>query len=105
MDTVAQRLLESVSWGLKLRLYTAAGLSTMDLATDIFMIYEYTRMGQKGTALGLAIMVGLGVLCQVLLVWFQTHKGPKRGMMKELLIVLFGIKVNIPPPPSLNDYN
>ncbi|GMI24816.1 hypothetical protein TeGR_g13144, partial [Tetraparma gracilis] len=39
MDTVAQRHLESVGWGLKMRLYTGAGLSTMDLLTDLYMIY------------------------------------------------------------------
>ncbi|GMI29651.1 hypothetical protein TeGR_g14379 [Tetraparma gracilis] len=38
MDTIAQRLLESVSWGLKMRLYTGAGLSTLDLLTDLYMI-------------------------------------------------------------------
>ncbi|GMI25032.1 hypothetical protein TeGR_g8761 [Tetraparma gracilis] len=39
MDTIAQRLLESVSWGLKMRLYVGASLSTMDLLSDLYMIY------------------------------------------------------------------
>jgi hypothetical protein len=93
IDTIAQRLLESVSWGLKMRLYTGAGLSTLDLVTDIFMIYTYaTTEGQQGTALSLAIMVGLCLLGHLFVVWFQTHKGPTRVMLKEMLIVLSGLK-------------
>jgi hypothetical protein len=93
MDTIAQRLLESVSWGLKMRLYTGAGLSTMDLISDVYMISYYATTGQPGTALSLAIMVGLCLLIQLLVVWFQNRKGPRRVMLKEMLIVLSGMKV------------
>jgi hypothetical protein len=95
MDTVAQRLLESVSWGLKMRLYTGAGLSTMDLISDLYMIYTYATTDQKGTALSLAIMVGLCLLGQLALVWVQAHKGPRRVVLKEMLIVLSGMKPGI----------
>ncbi|GMI41293.1 hypothetical protein TeGR_g7447 [Tetraparma gracilis] len=95
MDTIAQRLLESVSWGLKMRLYTGAGLSTMDLLSDVFMIYTYATTEQQGTAQSLAIMVGLCLLGQLFLVWVQTHKGPRRVMLKEMLIVLSGMKPGI----------
>ena len=37
-------------------------------------------------------MVGLCLLLQLILVWFQNHKGPKRVMLKEMLIVLTGMK-------------
>jgi hypothetical protein len=93
MDTIAQRLLESVGWGLKMRLYTGAGLSTLDLLTDLYMIYTYaTTEGQQGTALSLAIMVGMCLLGQLCLVLIQTRKGPRRVMLKEMLIVLSGLK-------------
>ncbi|GMI21435.1 hypothetical protein TeGR_g6424 [Tetraparma gracilis] len=95
MDTIAQRLLESVSWGLKMRLYTGAGLSTMDLLSDMFMIYTYATTEQQGTALSLAIMVGMCLLGQLFLVWVQAHKGPRRTMLKEMLIVLGGMKPGI----------
>jgi hypothetical protein len=95
MDVIAQRLLESVSWGLKMRLYTGAGLSTMDLLSDTYMIYTYATTGQQGTALSLAIMVGLCMLGQLFLVWVQTHKSPGRVMLKEMLIVLSGMKPGI----------
>ncbi|GMI52212.1 hypothetical protein TeGR_g2169 [Tetraparma gracilis] len=95
MDTVAQRLLESVSWGIKMRLYVGATLSTMDLISDVYMIYTYATTGQQGTALSLAAMVGLCLLLQLFLVWVQTHKGPRRVMLKEMLIVLTGIAPGI----------
>jgi hypothetical protein len=90
IDTIAQRLLSSVGWGLKMRLYTGAGLSTLDLLSDMYMIYTYATTGPQGTALSLAIMVGLCLLMQLYLVWVQTRKGPRRVMLKEMLIVLSG---------------
>ena len=95
MDTIAQRLLESVTWGLKMRLYTGAGLSTMDLISDVYMIYTYATTGQQGTALSLAIMVGLCLFIQTLVVWGETRKGPRSLMFKEMLIVLSGIAPGI----------
>jgi hypothetical protein len=95
MDTVAQRLLESVSWGLKMRLYTGAGLSTLDLITDIYMIYTYATTGQQGTALSLAVMVGLCLLLQLLGVFMNTRKAPKKVMLRETLVVLSGIAPGI----------
>jgi hypothetical protein len=95
VDTIAQRLLESVSWGLKMRLYMGAGLSTMDLISDVYMIYFYVKTGQTGTATSLAIMVGLCLLMQLLLVWMQTHQGPRREMLNGMLVVLSGLKPGI----------
>ena len=95
MDTIAQRLLESVSWGLKMRLYTGAGLGTMDLVSDLYMIFYYSTTGQQGTALSLAIMVGLCLLGQLLMVLGQTYKAPRRVMVREMLVVLTGIAPGI----------
>jgi hypothetical protein len=95
MDVVAQRLLEDVTWGLKMRLYTGAGLSMLDLFTDLFMIYTYMVTGQQGTAQSLASMVGLCLLFQCILVWGQTKKGSKVIMAREMLVVLSGIKPGI----------
>ncbi|GMI30122.1 hypothetical protein TeGR_g9758 [Tetraparma gracilis] len=95
MDTIAQRLLESVGWGLKMRLYMGAGLSTIDLLSDLYMIYFYSTTSQQGTALSLAVMVGLCLLLQLLAVWMLNHKGPRRVVLKEMLIVLSGMKPGI----------
>ncbi|GMI21144.1 hypothetical protein TeGR_g7655 [Tetraparma gracilis] len=95
METIAQRLLKSVSWGLKMRLYTGAALSTMDLLSDVYMIHTYVTTGQHEAALGLAFMVGLCLLFQLFLAWIQTHKGPRLVMLKEMLIVLSGTKPGV----------
>ncbi|GMI38047.1 hypothetical protein TeGR_g2496 [Tetraparma gracilis] len=95
MDTIAQRLLESVSWGLKMRLYTGAGLSTMDLLSDLYMIYTYATTNQRGAALSLATMVGLCLLLQLLGVLMNARKAPKKVILREMLIVLSGMKPGI----------
>jgi hypothetical protein len=74
-----------------MRLYTGAGLSTLDLITDLYMIYMYATTGQQGTALSLAIMVGLCISMQLLFCWMNTRKGSKRVMVREFLIVLSGL--------------
>jgi hypothetical protein len=40
-------------------------------------------------------MVGLCLLGQLFLVWVQARKGPRRVMLKEMLIVLSGMKPGI----------
>jgi len=47
MNVVAKRLLGEVSWGLKLRVAMGAGLSILDMATDIFVLVGY--MGNEET--------------------------------------------------------
>jgi hypothetical protein len=73
----------------------AMPLSTMDLHTDLHMIYPDAPTGEPGTALSLAIMVGLCLLGQVITVYLNTNKGPWRVMLKEILIVLSGIAPGI----------
>jgi hypothetical protein len=78
-----------------MRLYTGAGMSTLDLITDVYMIYTYATTGQKGTALSLGIMVGLCLLLQLLCVFMNTRKAPKKVILRETLIVLSGVAPGI----------
>ena len=41
MNVMARRLLGEVSWGLKMRVTMGAGLSILDMATDIFVLVGY----------------------------------------------------------------
>jgi hypothetical protein len=91
MDTIAQRLLESAGWGLKMRLYMGAGLSMLDMGTDLFMIYTYMTTGQASNALSLGIMVGLSMGIQLFMAVINRKKAPARVLVKELLIVLSGL--------------
>jgi hypothetical protein len=69
-----------------------ASLSTMDLLSDLYMIYTYATTGKEGTALSLATMVGLCLFWQLVLVFSQTVKGGRKVMLKEMLIVISGLK-------------
>jgi hypothetical protein len=64
----------------------------MDLLSDMYMIYTYATTGKQGTALSLAVMVGLNILFQLWMTFLQTRRGPKLVMLKETLIVLSGMK-------------
>jgi hypothetical protein len=117
MDTLALRLLERVSWGLKSRLYVTAGLSVLDMATDLGMVNLYMKSGQTlaGRALLAMVFLCLGlnlvmvralrahgpeqvphyllVLSSPSQVWLQNRKcKDKKIVVKEVMIVLTGLK-------------
>jgi len=88
LNAVAKRLLGEVSWGLKMRVAMGAGLSTVDMATDIFVIWGY--MGEEETKGYGWSLLGMIVGCMVLqlaIVFLQNRKKP-RVMAKEMLIVM-----------------
>ena len=89
---MAKRLLEEVSWGLKTRVTMGAGLSILDMATDIFVILGY--MGDektKGYGWSLLGMVVASMVLQLFLVFVQNRKKPWT-IAKEMLIVVTAAK-------------
>ena len=46
MNAIALKLVGDVGWGLKLRVFVGAALSTFDLMTDIFITYTFKRDGR-----------------------------------------------------------
>jgi hypothetical protein len=85
-----------------MRLYSGAGLSTLDLFTDVYMIYTYlTTPGQEMFGRSLLVMVSVCMFCQTCIVWIQHRKRPKVALLKEMLVVLSGIKVRPPSHTSL----
>ncbi|GMI35292.1 hypothetical protein TeGR_g2861 [Tetraparma gracilis] len=95
IDTIAESHLGSVGWGKKLRLYTGAGLSMLDLITDLYMIYFYATTGQQKTALSLAIMVSVCLGVQIAIVCMDLRKSPRLVVLREILLVLSGVKPGI----------
>ena len=92
LNVVAKRLLGEVSWGLKMRLMMGAGLSIMDMATDIFVVVGY--MGNektKGYGWSLLWMIGGCMVLQLVIVAGQNRKTPLK-MLGEMMIVLTGLK-------------
>ena len=99
LNVVAKRLLGEVSWGLKMRVIMGAGLSIMDMATDIFVILRY--MGMEETKGYGSVLLGMIVACmaiQLLVVFAQNRKTPVK-MLRETMIVLTGLK------PGFDAYN
>jgi len=92
LNVVAKRLLGEVSWGLKMRVIMGAGLSILDMATDIFVILGYMgRVETKGYGWSLLGMVVASMVLQLLVVLGQ-NKGKPWVLVKEVLIVLTGMK-------------
>ena len=88
MNAAAKRLLGEVSWGLKGRVYLGAGLSVLDMATDIFVIVGYMEKEEtRGYGYSLLWMVVSSLAFQLIIVFIQHRKKPKE-LVKELLIVL-----------------
>jgi hypothetical protein len=92
MNTVAQRLLSSVSWGLKFRVFSGAGMSMLDMVSDSNVIVLYLGSSDtEGHGMVLLWMLVSCVLLQLLVVYCQ-HRGKKKHLLKEGLVVLTGLK-------------
>ena len=73
--------------------FVGAALSTVDMVTDVQVIVEYLNMpGKEAYAYPLMGMVGTCLFLHLFLVFMQTRKGAKAKMVKEMLIVLSGLK-------------
>jgi len=92
LNVVGKRSLGEVSWGLKMRVFMGAGLSIMDMSTDIFVILRFMEKEEtRGYGWSLMLMVLGSIVMQLLLVFGQNKKKPV-VMLKEFLIVLTGLK-------------
>jgi hypothetical protein len=93
MDAMANRLLGEVSWGVKMRISTGAGLSMMDLASDIYVIITYFRdEEQRWFAWVFLTMIAACLLLQLAIVLVNTKAMPIKFRLKECCIVLTGMK-------------
>jgi hypothetical protein len=91
MNVVAQRLLSEVPWGLKMRVFLGAGLSILDLITDINVIVLYSATGRIGYATTLTWMLATCMIFQLVMVYGQNRKKPLK-MLAEAMKVLSGLK-------------
>ena len=75
-----------------MRVAMGAGLSILDMATDIFVIERYMGKDEtRGYGWSLLWMVVASMAIQLLFVFVQ-NKGKPRVLVKEMLIVLTGLK-------------
>ena len=91
MNVVSQRLLGEVSWGVKMRVFAGAGLSILDMATDISVVVTYWDSELHRIGLSLLAMILLSIVFQLTISVIQNMKKPS-VMGSEVLIVLTGLK-------------
>jgi hypothetical protein len=71
-------------------------LSVLDMVTDVLMIVEYLNTpGREGNGHALIGMVALSMLAQLEVVWLQNRKGPRSGLIREVLFVLLALKPGV----------
>jgi len=92
MNTIAKRLLSESGWGLRMRLYSGAFLSVMDMISDIAMINQYFNEGNDFYAKAILISIVLNLAFQLLVVFSQNHGKSGWDILYEVAIVVFCIK-------------
>jgi len=88
MLVIAQNLVRDSMWGVVYRVSVGVAFSTTDAATDMYTILVYKAAGLTGRATALACMMGLNMLLQLGLVWFQYRKKPRKKRLYECAICL-----------------
>ena len=101
---IAKVLMVASILGLAKRVVLGAGLSIMDMITDIFVIRDYLRIGDTTSAHTLMAMIGLSISLQLILAYVQNRKKSKWVILRELLIVLSGLKPAVDAYRVATDY-
>jgi hypothetical protein len=92
INVVALRRLGEVSWGLKMRVFMGAGLSMLDLGSDINVIMLYIGSPDTlGYGISLLGMLSVCMFVQLLAVYAQYKTKPLK-LLKEMLLVFTGLK-------------
>jgi hypothetical protein len=93
INVIAKRLLGEVAWGMKFRVFTGAGLSMLDMASDLTMIAFYLATPeQEGYGKSLGFMILASICIQLVVVYAQNQSKSRKKIIKEILIVLTGLK-------------
>ncbi|GMI22407.1 hypothetical protein TeGR_g5792, partial [Tetraparma gracilis] len=93
VETMGEELLKNAAWGLWFRVITGSGLSMVDLATDINVIFVYFgEEGQEGYGWMMLGMVLASMGLQLALVLVQNGKMGWGKLLREVLITVSGLK-------------
>ncbi|GMI13543.1 hypothetical protein TrLO_g6791 [Triparma laevis f. longispina] len=98
LGVLAADLLAREPWGLKLRLLLGAGLSIVDVATDIFMAWTYFDSEEEDArqfGISICIMLGLSIAAQSVIAIVQNKKKNILVILRELLYVISFIKPGV----------
>ncbi len=94
MENIAKRLMRDSNWGARYRLYAGAGMSILDMGSDINVIISFIGTdGLESSGYNLLYLLITNIVCQLVIVFFQNRKGPLRHMLMEILHVVTCTKV------------
>jgi hypothetical protein len=96
MNEIAKHSLSITDFGLKMRLFSGAGLSVFDIISDVYMIVVFLGSEEtRGVAHVNIVCVALSLLMQLVLVWFVNRKRSWRRIAREVLYVVAFCKPGI----------
>ena len=96
MENIAKRLMRDSNWGARYRLYAGAGMSILDMGSDINVIISFIGTdGLESSGYNLLYLLITNIVCQLVIVFFQNRKGPLRHMLMEILHVVTCTKVGV----------
>jgi hypothetical protein len=96
MHEITKHLLSMTALGLKMRLFSGAGLSVFDIISDVYMITVFLGSEEtRGVAHVNIACVALSLLTQLLLVWIVHKKRSWRKIAREMLYVVTFCKPGI----------
>ena len=96
MNEVAKHILSVADVGLKMRLFSGAGLSVFDIISDVYMIVVFLGSEEtRGVAHVNIACVALSLLTQLWLVWLVNRKRSWRRIAREVMYVLCFVKPGI----------
>ena len=95
MEVVAKKLLRSV-WRANWKLYFGAGLSILDMVTDVNAIrVMLVTEGLENSGYFLLYFLLANLAVQLLIVYGQNRRGPKSRLLREMLYVVTCVKVGV----------
>ena len=92
MNEIAVRLIGEVGWGLKLRVFAGAALSTLDIITDAFITYTFWKDGKNMFFRASLTMLCTSMLILLFMVWAQNRKTNRNKVLREMVPVILGLK-------------
>jgi hypothetical protein len=96
MDEIAKHLLSTTDSGLKMRLFSGAGLSVFDIISDVYMIVVFLGSEEtRGVAHVNIACVALSLFWQLVLIGIVNKKRSWRRIAWELLYVVTFCKPGI----------
>ena len=96
MEVVAKKLLRDAGWGARFRLYFGAGLSILDMVTDVNAIrVMLVTEGLENSGYFLLYFLLANLAGQLLTVYVQNRRGPKSRLLREMLYVVTCVKVGV----------